>query len=211
MTSPFLALVLLVLWMPRSLASEPEYPFQVDLSNPSALQEATRVLAEEVGLAARPQTYLVVDLVSNTVIIKARGVELQRLPLSNWSAEYRESMAGIYRLISRPPVMRRKINPSVPEQEPISLADMPTHYRLEFTPTFILEVVPPVDRAPIRWALSQARAWGRWLRWWIDAFFLPGSPVPHPRLLLILPENLAQSLAWSLVDGMPLVIRRPDR
>ena len=211
MTAPFLCLFLMVICIPVSSAGEPEQPFHVDLNNPAALEEAARVLGEEIKLAARPHTYLVVDLVANAIIMKARGVELQRLPLSKWSAESREAMAATYRLMARPAVVRRKIDPSAPEQEPISLADMPTHYHLDFTPPFILEVVPPVEHAPLRWALVQARGWARSLRAWMDSLFSRRPSSPQPRLILTLPEDGAQSLAWSLVDGMPLVIRRPDR
>ena len=183
---PFLSLF--VAWAPNSSAVEPDHFLQADLNNPAALEEATRVLVEEVKLASRPNTYLVVDLVANALIMKARGVELQRLPFSKWSAASREAMTGIYRLAARPSVVRRKIDPSVtPEQAPIALADMPVHYHLDFTPSLAIDVIPPVDRAPLRWTMIQATIWGRWLRSWFRS--LSSEPVPpQPCLVLTLPE-----------------------
>lgn len=212
MTVPLLFLFLLLVWIPDSSAAEADHPPEVELNNTAALAEATRVLAEEVKLAARPQTYLLVDLTAGAVIMKARGVELQRLPLSAWSTESREAMTSTYRLVTRPPVARRKIDPAgASEQEPISLADMPTYYRVEFAPPLVLEVVPPANHAPLRWTVVQARAWGRWFRSWLLSISSLRQSSPQPRLVLTLPEDGARSLAWSLVDGMPAVIRRPDR
>jgi hypothetical protein len=188
-------------------ASAEDVPFHLDHRDAGALEEATRVLAEEVKLAARPHTYLLVDLVDNVVIMKARGVELQRLPLRNWSAVSREAMTGTFRLTARPSVVRRKIDPAAgAEQEPITLADMPGDYHLDFTPSLAIDVVPPPSDAPLRWSVLQVTLWGMSARSWLESF-RPGS-APCPRLVLTLPEDRAQSLAWSLVDGMPLVIRR---
>ena len=210
MTIAFLFLSLWVTCLPIASAAEPDNPFKVDANDPAALQEATRVLSEEVKLAARPRAYLVIDLVANAVIMKARGVELHRLSISKWSAESPEGMAGTFRLMARPSVGRRKIDPSlVADQEPISLADMPAHYHLAFSPSLTLEILPTVDQAPLRWTLLQAKAWWRWLRACFQSLASSQPSQPDPLLLLTLSEDQAQSLAWSLVDGMPLVIRRP--
>ena len=75
------------------------------------LQEATRVLEEEIKLAARPQTYVLIDLASNIILIKGRGVELHRIPIESWSASHLDQFMTAYRLRERPPVSRRKIDP----------------------------------------------------------------------------------------------------
>ncbi|HEY6085633.1 MAG TPA: hypothetical protein VIU63_09575 [Nitrospira sp.] len=211
MTIALLFLFMLIAWdQPLSAAAETDNVLNIDVTNPAALEEATRVLAEEIKLAARPSPYLLVDLVANAVILKARGIELYRLPLSRWSAESREGMSGAFKLIARPSVIRRKINPVLAaDQEPISLADMPIHYLLAFTPPLNLEITPAADEAPLRWTLLQAKAWWRWLRGRYRSFASGAPSSPDPYLLLTLSENRAQSLAWSLVDGMSLVIHRP--
>lgn len=210
MTIALLLLSLLAACAPPVSAAEIDNPLDIDLNDPTALQEATRVLAEEIKLAARPQTYLVIDLVSQAVIMKARGLEMHRLPILRWSGESRETMTGTYRLTSRPPIIRRKVTPSAAAgQEPISLADMPTTYRLVFSPPLTLEILPPANQSPFRWMLSQAKLYWRWARHWFLALSSGSTPEPRPRLLLTLSEEEAQSLAWSLLDGMPVVIRRP--
>jgi hypothetical protein len=174
------------------------------------LQEATRVLEEELKLAARAQAYLLVDLVTRTIEIKARGVTLHRIPVSEWTASAVEQMANTFRLNVRPGIARRKIDPSsTAEQEPIALADMPTQYALSFTPPLSVEIVPDSQEGIARWAWSYGERWWRKLERWTGSL-LGGPPAQsEPALQLTLSVEHAQSLALSLVDGMALVIRRP--
>ncbi|MBA5866529.1 MAG: hypothetical protein GDA67_07515 [Nitrospira sp. CR1.3] len=205
-----LLLSLLVGCVPTASSAELDNPLDVDINDPAALQEATRVLADELKLAARPQTYLLIDLVSQAVVIKARGVEMHRLSILRWSVESLENMTGIFRLTARPPIVRRKVTPSAAAgQDPISLSDMPVSYRLAFSSSLTMEIMPPAQQAPLQWALSRAKAWWRWLRRWFQTLSSPNVSEPAPHILLTFSENEAQSLAWSLIDGMPLVIRRP--
>src|SRR5262249_24945012 len=121
--------------VPVTWALEPfSQPF-VDVSDPAALQEVTRVLAEEVKLAGRPQAYVLIHLTASTILLKDRGVELHRILIESCTTSDQNELVTTFRLRERPPVTRRKIDPSVsPEQDPISLADMPTVYSLRFTP-----------------------------------------------------------------------------
>jgi len=203
-----LALVLFSFVTPAWGADVEAFP-DLDMNDPASLREASRVLEEELKLAARPRTYVVIDLVTATIQIKNRGIDLHRIPIAAWSASAREQMAGTFRLITRPPVVRRKVNPSATvEQEPISLADMPTQYNLSLIPPLSLDVVPAAREAPLRWAWAQAKRWWWQLKNWRDSFVSSPSFPIEPHLQLTLSLEQAQSLAWSLVDGMPVVIRR---
>ncbi|SLM47573.1 protein of unknown function [Nitrospira japonica] len=189
-------------------AAEFENPFDVNMNDPAALHEATRTLVEEVKLAARPQTYLLIDLAAKAVVLKARGVELHRLPIMEWSADSQEKMTGIFRLTVRPAVARRKVDPSGTEQEPISLTDMPASYDLLFSPPLALTVVSPAEQAPVRWSVLRMKRWWQWLNSQIRALASRSDTQADPSIALTLAENEAQSLAWSLTDGMPAIIRR---
>jgi len=189
-------------------AAEFDNPLDVNMNDPAALHEATRVLTEEVKVAARSQTYLLIDLVAKTVVFKARGVELQRLPIMKWSAGYQDKMTGIFRLTVRPALVRRKVGPSGTEQEPISLADMPASYDLLFSPPLTLTVVSPAERAPIRWTLLHMQRWWQWLNTQVRALVSGVDTQADPSIALTLAENEALSLAWSLTDGMPAIVRR---
>src|SRR6187551_3102540 len=160
-------LVLLVsplLFVLPAWAAEPENVLAVDITDPAALQEATRILAEEVKLAARPQTYIIIDLVDLAVVIKGRGAELHRFPITQWSGLRLDEAAATFRLQGRPPVTRRKIEPAAgTEQPPVSLDDMPTNFTLTFVPPFSLAVHPSASDDFRRWLRFAGREWWSWL------------------------------------------------
>jgi hypothetical protein len=183
----------------------------LDINSPAALQEGSRVLEEELKLAARPQTYLLIDLVSGVIQIKARGVDLHRLPIAAWTVTELPRLTGTFRLTARPPVVRRKIDPSAAtEQEPISLSDMPTEYRLSFIPPMTMGVEPAVEQGAMGWLHATSRKVWKQFRVWRQHLGGAQSSSEAPTLNITLPSEQAQSLAWATVDGMPVVIRRPS-
>ena len=193
-----------------SWAAEGEAFADLSLNDPRALQEASRVLEEELQLAARPQTYLLIDLVARTIQIKGRGVELHRIPILTWSATLLQDMTGIRRLIARPAVVRRKIDPAATiEQEPISLADMAVDYALSFTPPLMINVESAPGDNPFQSLLISGKTWWRNVKDWGMTILTNQPTAQTAHLSLAISTEQAQSLAWSLVDGMPLVIRRP--
>lgn len=193
---------------PVSWAAEPEMMPSLDMTNPAALQEATRVLEEEIKLAARPQTYVLIDLAANVIVIKGRGVELHRIPIERWSASHLVQLTSQYRLNERPAVNRRKIDPAAgAEQDPISLADMPTAFALQFSPPFVVQVLSHPDN-PWQWTLQRGGTWWRRLRSW-EGFLWAGGKSSLPSLDLTVSVEQAQSLAWTVTENMPFLIRRP--
>lgn len=206
----FCALVVLLLTLsPSSRAADPE-PFpDLRRDDPAALQEATRVLEEEIKLAARPHTYVLIDLVRRTIEIKSRGLVLHAIPIEQWQASGSARLSGTFRLLARPAVVRRKIDPNAAvEQDPISLGDMPVRYDLAYTPALTVEVLPAAGEHPWHWTLSTGRAWWRRLQQWGTGLIGGPAASAPPSLRLTLSADQARSLAWSLVDGMPLLIRR---
>jgi len=112
-------------------------------------------------------------------------------------------------LIVRPPVVRRKIDPTASvEQEPISLADMPVGYTLSFTPALIIDVAPVAGEHPFQWLKARGNAWWRNLKDETASLSTGQSTTQGPHLQLEVSAEQAQSLAWSAVDGMALVVRR---
>ena len=190
-------------------SAEPEAVPHLDLNDPGALQEAIRLLDEEVKLAARPHTYVVIDLVANTVLIKGRGIELHRFPVDNWSASHLGDVTTTFRLRERPPVSRRKIDPAGgTEQSPISLDDMPTDFTLEFTPSLTITVQASAPGHPWRWLAFKGREWWTWLKGWGLILATGYPPSSAPALRLTVAQDHAQSLAWAVTDGMPFLVRR---
>jgi hypothetical protein len=212
---PLIALLLFATLTTLGRAEEPG-PFPgVDMNDPASLREATRVLQEEIMLAGRHQNYLLIDLVTKTIHIKGRGLDLYRITIVSWAFEAPEAADRTFRLMARPPIIRPTIDPTVsPEPIPLSLDHMPTTYTLSFAPPLTIEVRPS-DEGNLfrRLDASLATSW-RTLKKWVRSFAVRSlaggtSTEPAPYLLLEIPHDQAKSLAWSAVDGMPLVIRRP--
>ncbi|HEX9155552.1 MAG TPA: hypothetical protein VF819_08305 [Nitrospira sp.] len=209
MRVPFAAPIILLLFHSLAWAAEPDVIPHLDSNDPVALREAIRLLDEEVKLAARPQTYVVIDLVTNAVIIKGRGVELHRLPIEQWTASQLEDITSTFRLRERPPVSRRKIEPAGgSQQSPISLDDMPTDFSLSFSPPLTVTIEPFAPDNPWRWVAFKGHEWWLWLKGPFLAM-VSGNTVPStPSLRLTLTHDHAQSLAWTVTEGMPFLIRR---
>lgn len=191
------------------LAVEPEVVPRLDLHDPAALREAIRLLDEEVKLAARPQPYVVIDLVDRAVLIKGRGIELHRLPVEQWSASHLEEVPAVFRLRERPPVSRRKIDPAVgADQPPISLEDMPTEFTLSLSPSLTVTVQASGSGHFWRRLSLTGRAWWNRIRDWTRTLATGEFPPPTPSLALTLAPDHAQSLAWSVTETMPFLLRR---
>lgn len=207
--SPLAILLLLLMVSSPALAEEISVFPDLNLQDPASLQEAARVLEEEVKLASRPQPYLLIDLVTRTIHIKGRGVDLHRIPIVAWSLKGAEIITGTHRLITRPSITRRKIDPNASvEQPPISLTDMPADYALSCIPPLTINVLSSSGNNPLRWIQARGTFWWRKLKEWSAGLSTTEPLLPQPALDLELSSEQAQSLAWAVVDHMPLVIRR---
>lgn len=181
----------------------------LDPNDAHSLQEAIKLLDEEVRLAARPQTYVIIDLVDRSILIKGRGVELHRFPIERWSAVQLTEAHGTFRLQKRPPVTRRKVEPAAgTEQLPISLDDMPTDFTLLFSPPLTVAIHPSASDNLWRWLLFKAREWWVWLKSWGLILTTGSAPPSQPSIHLTVTSHHAQSLAWTVTEGMPFLLRR---
>jgi hypothetical protein len=137
------------LWPASTGAAQGDAFPDLNVNDPASLQEASRVLEEELALAVRPQTYVVVDLMTQSIRIKGHGIDLHRIPIEQWSMTSRAGMKGTFRLRARPGLVRRKLTAhATVEQDPISLADMPVHYELLFAPSMTMNIFLPGRGGP---------------------------------------------------------------
>jgi hypothetical protein len=170
-----------------------------DAGERQAIQEANALLQEEIKLAARPQTYVLVDVHHGVVLVKARSLELHRLPLLDWRPRGTRPPAGLFTLTVRPPVDRPRTMPGEDATEhPIELSDMPAEYTLVLEPSLVVLVGPPLQDHPWLWIRGLLRE--GWTR--------IASVGAGPWLRITLSSENARSLAWLLTDGMPVLIGR---
>ena len=198
-----------LIWALPPSSSAPTSQGSGQAGDPAVLREANRVLEEEFKLAARPQIYLLLDLPDRVIAIKGRGIDLHRLPITAWQTVEERAMAGVFRLRARPQVVRPKAaSPDDPAQNPIELKDMPAAYELLFDPTLTVTVAPPVQERP--WLCVKSLMRNTWTSVvsWVRSAAAIDEKATSPCLRLTLSIEAAQSLAWSVTDGMPLLIRR---
>lgn len=207
---PFWAIVVAALaWAVSPSVSGPASQSGGQASAPEVLREANRVLEAEIKLATHPQVYLLLDLPDRVITIKGRGVELRRLPIMAWQAVEEHAMVGVFRLHARPQVVRPKAAPPDDSaQDPIELKDMPAAYELLFDPTLAVTVAPPLQERPWLWAKGLMKDFWTSMVSWIRSAAATDQKATSPCLRLTLSVEAAQSLAWSVTDGMPLLIRR---
>ncbi|MBI3603744.1 MAG: hypothetical protein HY205_04770 [Nitrospirae bacterium] len=185
----------------------PAKPSRIDQDDLELLREANRLLEEEIKLASRPQIYVVLDLGEKLLFIKGRGVELHRFPIKTWRVSGAQSVSGLFRLRARPTVTRPKAVPGHdPSLEPIGLEDMPAEYLLVYDPGLFLVVAPAIREQPWLWAWSRLREWWTRLGAWTRLAASNEPTAAGPVLRLTLSPEAARSLAWSVTDGMPLLI-----
>jgi hypothetical protein len=205
------AFVLLLLSCPAMAGDLPQPKTQaqrpIDSTHEAQrLLEANRVLEEELRLAARPQIYLVLDLPERVVLVKNRGLELYRVPILHAQASDDSHLSRTFKLQATPPVSRPKAAAGEDPLEPvIGLEDMPAEYGLIFEPSLVVSVSPPAREQPWLWVRSRLREWGHRIAAWIRTTVMrhAGTPI---RIRLTMAKEDARSLAWSVVEGMPLVV-----
>jgi hypothetical protein len=175
-----------------------------------AIIEANRLLEEELKLAARPQIYMVLDLAAHVILIKSRGIELHRLPIAAGRQVGEGSLTGVFRLRARPSVSRPKAAPADNASAPVTaieLQHMPDRYDLVFDPGLIVWVGQPARDRPWPWVRGKVEEWWSRLAGTIG-MTVNADGTSLFRIDLTLAQDVAQSLAWTMADGMPLIIGR---
>ncbi len=172
------------------------------------LREANRLLEEEIIVASKAQVYLLADLSLPAILIKARGIELYRLPIQSWQLSGKVAWPHLYRVLQRPPVDRTEARIGTDATaDPVELVEMPAEFLLSCDPPLQVSVRPPPGQQPWYWARNQARTAWQMLSAWLRGLAI-GSPPGQPWLRLTLLAEDARSLAWALTDDMPLLIGR---
>lgn len=175
------------------------------------LQSLTRTLEEEIKLASKPQPYLLLDSAQSVFLLKSRGLILRRFPILAWQAVGDSPPPGVVRLRARPPITRPKIQPGQDSTEhPIDVSDMPMEYLLVFDHDLVIEILPPLTERPWYWIRRKwLNGWNRFQSW-MGQDSGREFPAASPRMSLVLAPEEAQSLAWAVTEGMPLLMGRVE-
>jgi hypothetical protein len=174
----------------------------------AAIIEANQLLEEELKLAGRPHIYMVLDPAAHVILIKSRGIELHRLPIIGVRQIGEGSLNGVFRLRARPSVTRPKAAPADTVSVPaIDLQTMPDRYDLMFDPGLVVSVGQTARERPWPWMKGLAHEWWSHLADMLG-ITIKADDAAAIRIHLIVAQEAAQSLAWIMTDGMPLIIGR---
>lgn len=210
-----LAFFLLLVAPCAALAADPERP---DV-------EKKRILQTELELAKKGRVYTVLDLSSQQLTLKIKGLALKEFRFSDVSSSKESpSLGSAHRLIKKhppPPTLEKEIPPAGPSDNSappvssllatetvfVSVEDMPSRYRLYFEDGLMISIAPSLQdcdcgRIEKGWRLIKETvvhlSWeaGRLV---VDRRF--------PDLRLTLSEEEAKALFWSLSEGSWVLVQ----
>jgi hypothetical protein len=193
-----------------------------DPERSDALQKG-HVLQTELELAKKGKVYSVLDLSSQQLTVKIKGLSLKEFDLAEISTGERAiDLGSAHRLIKKnppPPTLEKEIPPEGASEEPpvssllatetvfVSVGDMPSRYRLYFEDGLMISIVPLLqecDCGPIKKGLRLIKEAAVTLSWEAGRLVMDRR---FPDLRLTLSEEEAQALFWSLSEGSWLLIQ----
>lgn len=189
---------------------------------PDALQKK-RVPQTELELAKKGKVYSVLDLSSQQLTVKIKGLSLKEFHLAEVSNGNRAIHPGsAHRLINKDPhtpTVEKEIPPDGDSEDPpvssllatetvfVSVGDMPSRYRLYFEDGLMISVIPAVQECEcgrIEKGLRLIKETAINLSWEAGRLVVDRR---FPDLRLTLSEEEAQALFWSLSEGSWLLVQ----
>lgn len=214
-----LAFFLLLLTPCAVLAADPKTP---------DAQQKKNILQAELDLAKRGWVYTVLDLSSGQLTVKIKGLALKEFHFSDVSSGKKNAPSGsAHRLIKKhppTPTIEKEIPPAGVSDAPdtpepkvspllstetvfVSVGDMPSRYRLYFEDGLMISIVPVLQecdcgRIEKGWRLIKETAAN--LSWEAGRLAMDRR---FPDLRLVLSEEEAKALFWSLSEGSWLLVQ----
>ncbi len=176
-----------------------------------------RLLEEELKLARKQDIYLVFNLREKTVSLKARGLQLRKLPLKDF--QYWGSPLGVkaYHLKRKSTLFepgREVVSPGKTkntdnfEIEALELADMPSKYAFVLDGGVRISIRP--QAAGILLGIRNLLSWPiKFLTRPAAMFWNALRKKPYTAIDIVLDKNDAQTLYWSLADGSGVIVYPP--
>ena len=193
----------------------------VDSEKPATLDKKG-MLKTELELAKKGKVYFVLDISSQQLIVKIKGVFVKEFHLASISsAKSGDHVGSAHRLIKKYPIMptiEKEIPPSETSEirtSPllstetvfVSVGDMPSRYRLYFGDGLMISVIPSAQECTcgeIEKRLRLIKAAAVTFSWEMGRLMTDRR---FPDLSLTLSEEEAQALFWSFSEETWLLIQ----
>lgn len=213
-------------FLPKAAKTFYTLAFFLLLATPSTLPAADpktpdpRIPQTELDLAKKGSVYAVLDLSSQRLTLKIKGLALKEFHLGEVSSGKENAPSGSHRLIKKhppTPTIEKEIPPAGTSEPPVSpllatetvfvsVEDMPSRYRLYFEDGLMISILPALqecDCGRIEKGLRLIKEAAINLSWETGRLVVDRR---FPDLWLRLSEEEAQALFWSLAEGSWLLI-----
>lgn len=176
-----------------------------------------RLLEEELALARKPDIYFVFNLKGKMAHIKAKGIQLKELPVNNFNCWGSPVSGNVYRLKKKSTFFkpgREMIKPGASKDkdnfkiEALELADMPSRYTLVFDG--VVEIlIRPSTEGIVSGIGNIFYAAKRFLICPISMLWYALRGKPYTAIEIVMDQNDARAIYWSLSDGSGAIIYSP--
>jgi hypothetical protein len=190
--------------------------------------ERVKTLEAEVALAKNPASYMVVDLGSKKISLKARGFVLKSwdirrsriwgkpVPVKDLKVAGRVALSKVQRKNitpgkEEPPAGGKPAAKSAGDPDVLELKDMPVHYALLFGDDIRLTVRPHTSRFwPAVVNVAKEVSWFAYLP--LKTLWLSMKRRTFTEIEIVMPtETEAKSLYWAFLEGMGTIILAPSK
>jgi len=192
--------------------------------DPRVLSEQNRRLENELSLARKPVSYMVIDLESKTVTLRSRGMILKTWGVhrfKTWGKPIPDQTVKLVKKTALSNPKRANITPGQEETKKksdekkdtfdlgtLELKDMPVHYNLLFEGNVRISVRPRTKRFwPALLNIAKSVSWLTYLPLKTVWFSVRGKSFTQIELV-IRSEKDAQGIYWSFLDGHGTLIYR---
>jgi hypothetical protein len=185
------------------------------VSEADRLMEENSLLKAEVQLAKSSKIYVIFDLATKKITIKAKGIVLKELPVESytqWGTPIRPRPLALLGKTALVKPERKEIKPKTAdaedasEPEVLQLEDMPLRYQLKFDDGIQISVKPK-SAGMIPTLFNLVASLKSYLITRPMGTLLSGlRRQSFTEIVLVLNENDARSLYWSFQEGFQCII-----
>ena len=190
--------------------------------NAAGLENETRLLVSELGLAKKPHIYFIFDLKNREIFLKSRGIVLREMKIEDmkfWGYPVDTKPRTLLKKSTLFEPKREKIDPDKSKEKEstdtasfelkaLELKDMPTSYRLVFHEGIFISIKPKATGI-----ISKLYNTGRYLSWYLSRSILTVwnsiRSKPFTAIYLTVNEEDARSIYWSLTENSENIIYHP--
>jgi hypothetical protein len=193
--------------------------------NASVGDEQNKLLENELTLARKAASYVIINLQDKSISLKAKGIVLRKWDIQSSKSWGRPVGPAPYKMTKKSALSQPKRPDITPGQEEkktkdkekkeafdlgvLELKDMPIHYDLSFDENIYISVRPKTKRFwPSLMNIGKTISWFTYLPMKTIWHVLKKKPFTEIEIVMK-NEKDAQGVYWSFLDGQSTIIYQP--